>query len=349
MRVKKEEVESKIKRLTKQTSQLRTILKINEKILIDQPLSKILNYIVQFAIDLLKVDAGTLRLVDQEENVLLLKTSIGIQRGPHTKRLPINENSIAGQTFLKGKSIKCLDISRSSFYPWNGAETQKFTSLLTIPLKTADTKLGVFSIYTKKKRNFSQLDIEIGEIFASQVTLAIINKNYLEKIYQTAITEDLTGLYNQRYFYKRLEEEITRARRFKHSLSLVFIDLDDLKKINDSLGHLVGDKVLKKVSKVIQENIRKIDIPARYGGDEIVIVLPETDTLSARILAERIREKVEDTFAQTDTPATVSIGIATFPEDATQKVDLFQKADLAMYKAKQKGKNRVEISSVKEI
>jgi len=216
-----------------------------------------------------------------------------------------------------------------------------------VPLKKGTTNFGVFSIYTKKKRNFSQLDTEIIKIFASQVTLAIINKTYLEKIYQTAITEDLTGLYNQGYFYKRLEEEISRARRFKHSLSLVFIDLDDLKKVNDSFGHLAGDKVLKRVSKIVQESIRKIDIPARYGGDEIVTVLPETDASSARILAERIRKKVEDAFAQTDTPVTISIGIATYPEDASQKIDLLRKADLAMYKAKQKGKNRLENASSK--
>jgi len=270
MRVKKEEIENKIKRLTEEANQLHAILEINKKILINQPLSGLLNYIVQSAINLLKADAGTLRLVDERENVLLLKTSIGTHRAPDTERLSINENSIAGQTFLKGKLIKCLDISRSSLYPWNGRETQKFTSLLTVPLKRENTKLGVFSIYTKKKRNFSQRDTEMIEIFASQVTLTIINRTYLEKIYQTAITEDLSGLYNQRYLYKRLEEEITRAARFKHSLSLIFIDLDNLKKVNDSFGHLAGDKVLKRVSKIVQGGIRKIDIPARYGGDEIV-------------------------------------------------------------------------------
>jgi len=347
MSVKKEEVESKIKRLAEEASQLHTILEINKKILIEQPLHELLNYIVQSAINLLKTDAGTLRLADERKKFLVLKASISTHRAPHTKQLPINENSFAGQTFLKGNPIKCLNISQSSFYPWNGAETKKFTSLLTVPLKRGNTNLGVFSIYTKKKRNFSQLDIEMIEIFASQVTLAIINKTHLEETYQTAITEDLTSLYNQRYLHKRFEEEITRARRFKHFLSLVFIDIDNLKKINDSFGHLAGDRVLKKISEIVRENIRKIDIPARYGGDEIVIILSETNAFSARILAERIRKKVEDVFVQTDTPVTISIGTATFPEDADQKTDLFYKADLAMYKAKQKGKNRVESASSK--
>jgi len=349
MRVKKEEIENKIKRLTEEANQLHAILEINKKILINQPLSGLLNYIVQSAINLLKADAGTLRLADERKKFLVLKASISTHRAPHTEQLPINENSIDGQSFLKGKLIKCLDISQSSFYPWNGRETKKFTSLLTVPLKRGNTNLGVFSIYTKKKRDFSQRDMEMIEIFASQVTLAIINRTYLEKIYQTAITEDLTGLYNQGYLYKRLEEEIIRARRFKHSLSLVFIDLDNLKKINDSFGHLAGDRVLKRVSKIVQGSIRKIDIPVRYGGDEIVIVLPETDASSTLILAERIRKKVEDAFAQTDTPVTISIGIATFPEDASQKIDLLRKADLAMYKAKQKGKNRLESASPKKL
>jgi len=348
MRAGKGEAEKKIRMLTEKTKQLRTILEVNKKILMSSPLSQLLSYIVYSAINLLKADAGTLRLADRRENVLLLKTSVGTRRAPHTRRLPIDENSIAGRTFLRGKPIKCLNISRSSLYPWNGVEAKKFTSLLTVPLKKGNINLGVFSIYTKKRRNFSRLDMEIIKIFASQVTLAIINRNYLEKVYQAAITEDLTGLYNQRYLYKRLEEEINRARRFNHFLSLIFIDLDNLKKINDSFGHLAGDKILKRVSKIVRESIRKIDLPARYGGDEIVVILPETDTSSTYVLAERIRKRVENTFSGTDFSVTVSIGVATYPEHSLEKMDLLHKADLAMYIAKQRGKNRVVSLSSRE-
>lgn len=332
----------RIREIIRKPEQLYTLLKINEKILIEQSLPELLNHIVRSAVDFLEVDAGSLRLADEEQGLLILKSTCGTHRKSGQADLPINEKSTAGLSYLKRMPVKSSNISKEPLYPWNNEETKKFASLLTVPLKVRDRNLGVFSVYRRRKKEFSKSEIEMAEIFASQAALAIMNRTYLDRFHRAAITEELTGFYNRGYFYQRLEEEINRAERTGRPLSLLVIDFDHLKIINDSYGHLAGDKALKEISKIIRACIRKVDIPARYGGDELVIILPETDNISAFQVAERIRKKVANTPFRGDTRLTVSIGIATYPKDATQSQALFERADQAMYQAKQKGTNRVE-------
>ena len=156
-----------------------------------------------------------------------------------------------------------------------------------------------------------------------------------------AITDGLTGLYNHRYLHERLEEEIERARRQKTRLSLLFCDCDEFKVYNDTWGHKAGDAALTRVSRVIEGVGRRVDLAARYGGEELVLVLVDTDTAGAREAAERIRAEVERSCATTGRNLSVSIGVATFPDDATAKDELLDKADWAMYAAKRAGRDRV--------
>jgi len=327
--------------IIKQFKQLHTLLEINEKIVTEQSLPELLDYIVRSAVNLLKADAGTLRLPNEEQNVLVLKSVYGTHRKFGQIDLPIDENSTAGLSYLKGRPVSFSNISKEPLYPWNGEESKKFPSFLTVPLKARGKNLGILSLYRRKEK-FSSSEIEIAEIFASQATLAIMNRTYLDQFHRAAITEELTGFYNRGYFYQRLREEMHRAERTDLPLSLLVIDFDHLKIINDSYGHLAGDKALKEVSKIIRACIRKVDIPARYGGDELVVILPETDSISAFNVAERMRKKVANTLSEGDISFTVSIGIAIYPKDATQSQTLFERADQAMYQAKQKGANRVE-------
>jgi len=330
----------KMREIIRESRQLRAILEVNEKILVEQSLPKLLNHIVQSAVSFLKADAGTLRLADEEQHFLMLKSICGTHREEQAKSLPIDKKSTAGLSFLKGRPIKSLNISREPLYPWDDGESKRFASLLTIPLKVGDRNLGVFSVYTERERKFSKSEVEMAKIFASQAALAIINKTYLDKFHRAAITEDLTGFYNVGYFYQRLNEEISRTNRTGRPLSLLFIDLDNLKLINDSYGHLAGDRALGTVSEVIRGCIRKMDIPARYGGDEIVIILPETDSGQALQVGERIKRKVANTPFHGEAHLTVSIGVATCPQDGTRPEDLLRMADRAMYQAKQKGKSQ---------
>jgi diguanylate cyclase (GGDEF)-like protein len=155
-----------------------------------------------------------------------------------------------------------------------------------------------------------------------------------------AITDGLTGLYNHRYLQVRLDEEIQRARSEAEALSLLFIDLDGFKVFNDSRGHKAGDEVLRRVARTVEKHTRRVDLVARYGGDEFVVALLGAGTRAAVETAERIRVGIRADNAN-DGAMSVSIGVATFPGDAGSKAELLDKADWAMYAAKRAGRDRV--------
>ncbi|MDO8141980.1 MAG: GGDEF domain-containing protein [Candidatus Brocadiales bacterium] len=167
------------------------------------------------------------------------------------------------------------------------------------------------------------------------------------RIFELSIRDYLTEVFNCRYFYERLEEEIKRAERYKSAFSLIILDIDHFKKYNDAHGHQAGDRVLKDVASFLKKHIRDHDLIARYGGEEFSVILPETVRDVAINLAERLRIAVSDQpfpFVETqpDKRLTVSIGIATFPDDAKSIDDLVKVADRALYRAKENGRNRVE-------
>jgi diguanylate cyclase (GGDEF)-like protein len=161
--------------------------------------------------------------------------------------------------------------------------------------------------------------------------------------------DSLTGLYNRGYFEDSLSGEISRSRRYDTEFSILFLDLDDFKQVNDTLGHLAGDFVLKKVANLIINEKREEDVVARYGGEELVIILPETNKVNTIIKAERIRKKIQEmplVFDGKKIDISVSGGIATFPQDAEEANKLIHCADQALYRAKGEGKNRICLFSI---
>ena len=185
--------------------------------------------------------------------------------------------------------------------------------------------------------NISYSSLENAILFNSMRTA----QNYLEKM---AITDGLTSLYNHRYFYDRLESEFSIANRYKSSLSCIFMDIDDFKKINDSYGHKTGDKILTKIGSLIKTVVRESDIAARYGGEEFAVLLPQTGDKGAMEIAGRLHTVVRDYIF--DQPVggnvTVSLGVSTFLGGSDKSLDyLVQSADKAMYKAKSMGKDRI--------
>ncbi len=167
----------------------------------------------------------------------------------------------------------------------------------------------------------------------------------LSKFSGAALLDDLTGLYNRRYFYLRLDEEIKRAQRYGRPFCLLLMDLDNFKMINDSFGHLKGDKVLAQFAKLLKESVRETDIPCRYGGDEFALILPETDRESSLKVAKKIMNKLKNTYFGDDMPLklSISIGIASYPEDGSTPEELFNASDHALYHAKREGGNRIKL------
>ena len=193
-----------------------------------------------------------------------------------------------------------------------------------------------------KMGNEEGLNMENGlELRQLIEALPVEQKEAYETVLRLATVDDLTGLYNRRYFDLRLHEEVERARRFTTNFALIMIDIDDFKHINDTYGHLLGDKVLQELSSLLQKELRTIDVVSRYGGEEFVAILPGAERSSAQLAADRLGKAAESySFTQEKLHLTVSIGVAVFPKHGTQPDELIDKADKAMYCAKSQGKNR---------
>ncbi len=188
---------------------------------------------------------------------------------------------------------------------------------------------------------FSSKDLDFLEDLAVQAAIAIENAT----LYEMAITDGLTGLFVKKYFQQRLLEEYNRAKRYQRELAIVVLDIDFFKKINDNYGHLFGDKVLVKVGEIIRSNCRAVDIPCRYGGEEFVIILPETSTKGARQFAERIRKRIARLvilYKEQRITFSISGGIGSYLEDKPSTGSrLFEFADQALYYSKENGRNRI--------
>jgi diguanylate cyclase (GGDEF)-like protein len=208
--------------------------------------------------------------------------------------------------------------------------------------------VGVISI-ARRGRQFSQADAELLEYLTAQAVVSIENSDMHQTVQRQAITDELTGLANVRQLHGVLQNELERARRFESPLGLVMLDIDDFKSVNDNYGHQQGDVVLASVARALRDLSRDIDEPARYGGEEMAVVLPQTDVEGAAQLAERMREAVEDLHVpradgEGHLRVTASFGVAAIPFNANDKESLIAAADAALYRAKRAGKNRVEVA-----
>jgi diguanylate cyclase (GGDEF)-like protein len=222
-----------------------------------------------------------------------------------------------------------------------------FQSSIIIPIEYEGKLLGGLALYHKHPNKYSTS--KIFNIILTELKLIMRIKWLYSETRFLAITDPLTGLYNRRYFQQILEREFSRSSRYDSSLSIAMMDIDNFKKINDNYGHLFGDEVLSTISKILTESLRKTDYVARYGGEELVAVLPETRLEQAIIPLERFRNKLENhafIFEDKRVNITVSIGLAQNDSHIVTPDNFIMKADTALYKAKQKGKNRIELGIV---
>jgi diguanylate cyclase (GGDEF)-like protein len=213
----------------------------------------------------------------------------------------------------------------------------KIESLLAIPIYIDDRIKSVVIVENMRIESFEKFSIVIG-----QFGLEMRKVRLYELVEKLAITDGLTGLLLRRHFLRSFEKELERLLVNKIEISVLMLDIDHFKKFNDRFGHLVGDSVLVKISDIIRNNTREIDLICRYGGEEFCLALPETSKVGATAVAERIRKQVEreNFIAEGEfTRASISIGVATSPNDSTEMLDLIDKADQALYKAKSSGRN----------
>ncbi|MCX5656658.1 MAG: sensor domain-containing diguanylate cyclase [Candidatus Omnitrophica bacterium] len=217
---------------------------------------------------------------------------------------------------------------------------------VSVPLKAKDKVIGVIladNFITKKP--IAKDDVRMLNMFANHAGLAIENSRFYEQALRLSQTDYLTQLWNHGYFQHIIADEFKKATESKHHLSIIMLDIDNFKNYNDKLGHQYGDAVLREIGNIIKESLRKSDSPCRYGGEEFVIILPQTSKDEAYKFAERLRTKIEFyNFSKEEVQPygkiTVSSGVATYPEDASEKDELIYTADMALLQAKQRGRNR---------
>ncbi len=226
-------------------------------------------------------------------------------------------------------------------------ENVMIRSILCQPLLRRGECIGAIEFINKQQGGFTQEDEQLVQLMVEPFSVAVRSLIMFENAERLTITDDLTKLYNYRYLMQFLDAEVKRCLRYRKKVSLLFIDIDGFKRINDAFGHVVGSQALAELGQVLRGTLRETDVVGRYGGDEFVVVLPETPLSGATVLAERIRKKVEEYqfVAQNVTVRlTVSLGVANCPKHTLTAEGLIKKADAAMYRAKELSKNSIKVA-----
>ncbi len=298
-------------------------------------LNDLADFVTDKTVQIAEAEKASLMMVDELKGELVLKSFKGLDKEKVVWRMKLGE-LIAGWVAKEGQALLVTDIDsdpRFKLYP--KGPRYKTKSFISLPLKTDSRVIGVMNVTDKLAQTqiFTEEDVRYLSLLAHQAVAQIENIRLCEELSSLAVTDALTGLFNHRYFQDKLSSEIVRAKRYKHLLTLVMVDIDSFKTYNDRYGHLEGDRVLKQVAGIMRECTREVDIVSRYGGEEFMIILPETGLQGAKTMAEKIRKSVEKK------KITISAGIAGYKEDLS-KDDLISQADQALYKAKAKGKNK---------
>ncbi|MCL5238194.1 MAG: sensor domain-containing diguanylate cyclase [Nitrospirae bacterium] len=305
-------------------------------------LNELLNYIVVIIGKSLKVESICL-FIKEEDGLYHAHCSCGIDKKTASAyKLGsgiINWLMLTRQVFIREEQemLKTPE-NFSAVY----TDLGKISAELVIPLFHKGELAGILTLGYKGNREiYVQSDIDLLESLADQAAIAIKNI----RLSAEAITDGLTGLYVHKYFNIRLQEEIERAKRYRHPLSLLLIDVDHFKRVNDAHGHLAGDRILRAISRLWKDNIRSGDVLSRYGGEEFAVILPETSKADAVKVAETLRSYTES--ARVDgIRVTISIGVASIGEGDLDcdRNKLIRNADKALYLAKHKGRNRTELT-----
>ena len=337
-----------LKTLERRNRELEALIEMGKALTSTVDLEGVSKVIMDHVSKLLKTQAWSLLLRDEETGDLVFETAVS----PASEKLKgmriAPGEGIAGWVAEHNQALVIPDVSEDERFSDQFDKASSFItqSVLCVPVRSKDHVLGVIELVNgPNERVFKEADLQILSTIADYAAIAIENAYNFMRISELVITDDLTGLYNGRYLHTLIDEEIERVRRFGGKLSLIFIDLDFFKKINDTCGHLVGSRTLAEIGQLIKENVRRICKSARYGGDEFVIVMPNTGKSGAMTLATKLCELFRAHNFRDDNNEsfnmTASFGIATFPDDADSKDELIRLADQAMYRVKETSRNAV--------
>jgi diguanylate cyclase (GGDEF)-like protein len=278
-----------------------------------------------------------------EQNLdLYISTRAGVESLVNEHLMASIRRTLAKDIRVSFESTEIVVVSETHDLPPRDARAERLQCCASTLLEQEKRTAGLLLLY-REDPPFGENEQQILAIFATQISMLLGTIRARERILNLAETDDLTGVWNKRYFRRQLPQEVERARTFGVPLSLLLFDIDDFKQINDSLGHVIGDVVLSELCGAVRESLRPTDAVVRFGGDEFALILLHTDITGAKAVAERVLARVRALTIPTDEEATVqcsiSIGLAEFEREESAS-DLVRRADERLYDAKRQGKNR---------
>jgi diguanylate cyclase (GGDEF)-like protein len=291
----------------------------------------------------MNADCWALGLFDEVRSRIRIVTSRNVRVNGDDPELKLGEGAL-GRAAETGQPLLIRD-----YQTWDGRsptlEKHNWHATIVSPLLSGHDLVGAIALAdSRKNRRFTPANIRLLTMFAQQAAIAVQNARLFNDVQQLAMTDPLTGLYNRRHFFELAKREVSRALRMNVPLSLLMLDVDYFKKVNDTFGHGVGDSVLCTIADMCSNRLRAVDLLGRYGGDEFIFVLPETDAEGARVVGNDLLKTIEQASIENDereVHVTISIGISTLSSSVQNLERLLVLADEALYEAKEAGRNRV--------
>ena len=313
-------------------------------------LDSILQTIMEKMAEYFRPDTWSLLMVDDEHAELYFAIAVGpAAEALKNVRLKVGEG-IAGWVAKHGEQLVVPDVAADPRFAKRIDESTQWEtqSIICVPLRSKLSVLGVIQLVNVDMSQFSEQELFFLQSLCDYAAIAIENARWVERIQELTITDDCTGLYNARHLYKTLDTEVYRSSRFGYEFSVLFIDLDHFKTVNDTHGHLVGSKLLAEIGYLVKAQLRLIDFAFRYGGDEFVVLLPQTSKDQALVVAKRLRDALRaSSFCREESlnlNVRASMGLATYPHDARTAHDIIRQADEMMYLVKNSTRDNIGIA-----
>src|SRR6184192_735863 len=334
----------------RQTQELHIFHDVAKALTSSLDLDSILQTIMEKMAEYFRPDTWSLLMVDEEKDELYFAIAVGTASETlKNVRLKVGEG-IAGWVAKHGERLIVPDVYTDPRFAKRIDEMTKLEtrSIICVPLRSKLRVLGVIQLVNVHMEHFTDQETFFLQSLCDYAAIAIENARSVEKIQELTITDDCTGLYNARHLHRTLETEVYRSSRFGYEFTVLFIDLDHFKLVNDTHGHLVGSKLLSEIGYLIKAQLRLIDFAFRYGGDEFVIMLPQTGKDAALTVAKRLRDNLRTTpFCSQEALNLIikaSIGVATYPHDAKTPHDVIRQADEMMYLVKNTTRDNIGIA-----
>jgi diguanylate cyclase (GGDEF)-like protein/putative nucleotidyltransferase with HDIG domain len=339
------EKEYSYERLREQDEEVTLINRLTAIITSSMSIQVIFEGFAQELKQVVDIDWATIALIDGSELYFMALSSTIGSTWEAGERIPL-EGTATEYACRERRALYEADLKQHHrFWTWESHVQRGVRSIVYLPLIVSDRNSGSLILGSRKPNAYSRRQIQLLEKVALQIAAPIENAQLYAQVEQKSRIDGLTGLFNRRHFEERLNEEVSRHSRYGDVFSIFMIDLDNFKAYNDTYGHPAGDILLGQTGKIIKSSIRNVDHAFRYGGDEFVVILPQTAMDDAYVVAERVRGQIAGEMGKRAIAVTCSIGLASYPTDGVVADELVDAADNALYHAKRTGGNRIFLSS----